>query len=80
MTDVTFTNRRIVDEGRDQMVNEGDTVMLEAMVNDPDLINGSTLTYTWRIAADNGLVVAPGNSRNFSFQAENNGVYIKSSR
>ena len=71
-----------VDAGEDLVVEEGETVSLTAVVNDPNVANGSNFSYLWHVDADPddaGDVITPiadGTGPTFDFVAQHDGRYL----
>ncbi|MFV2067898.1 MAG: PKD domain-containing protein, partial [Pirellulales bacterium] len=76
VTGIDLGNFRVVDAGPDQTVNEGTLVSLNALVNDPDLANGSNFSFLWQVNADNGQIVPSGSTSSFDFTPDDNGTYV----
>ena len=75
ITGIDFGNFLVVDAGPDQAVSEGDTVMLNAVVNDPNPSNGANLDHRWQVQSTNNQVIADGFNPAFGFTPVDNGTY-----
>ncbi len=62
-----------VDAGPDIEVTEEDTVNLTGTFTDPG--TADTHTFNWHVEAENGQVIADGNSEHFNFVPDDNGFY-----
>ena len=76
LTGVDFGVFQHVDAGLTRLVDEGQLVSLNAVVNDFDPGDGSNFSYLWEVSADNGQVVSNGASSSFDFAPNDNGVYL----
>ena len=71
-----FGNSRVVDAGADRKSVEGVSVInFTGLVHDPNPANGSSFSFLWQVAADNGHVIPDGATQNFSFTPIDDGRY-----
>ncbi len=62
-----------VDAGPDKTSLEGDLVILNAVVHDPD--EELSPSFVWQVPASNGQVISSGTNPSFNFTPIDNGIY-----